>query len=162
MIVKFCIMKFRLYQILHIAAIALLVMALIGNVAFFIGADGSTSVLDNFKYAMPDGSSSSSVVALGVVLIVAAVVNAFALLVSLFSNFALLKRCLILSMLVLAGYYILLLVYSFILIDESAVDMCKGMFFPLAVLAANALAFVMTRREEARIVAKALGFRLRD
>ncbi|MBR3877302.1 MAG: hypothetical protein IKJ23_03890 [Bacteroidaceae bacterium] len=155
-------MKFRLYQILHIAAIALLVMALIGNVAFFIGADGSTSVLDNFKYAMPDGSSSSSVVALGVVLIVAAVVNAFALLVSLFSNFALLKRCLILSMLVLAGYYILLLVYSFILIDESAVDMCKGMFFPLAVLAANALAFVMTRREEARIVAKALGFRLRD
>lgn len=155
-------MKFRLYQILHIAAIALLVMALIGNVAFFIGADGSTSVLDNFKYAMPDGSSSSSVVALGVVLIVAAVVNAFALLVSLFSNFALLKRCLILSMLVLAGYYILLLAYSFILVDESAVDMCKGMFFPLAALAANALAFVMTRREEARIVAKVLGFRLRD
>ena len=93
-------MKFRLYQILHIAAIALLVMALIGNVAFFIGADGSTSVLDNFKYAMPDGSSSSSVVALGVVLIVAAVVNAFALLVSLFSNFALLKRCFIVRSLI--------------------------------------------------------------
>ena len=132
MIVKFCIMKFRLYQILHVAAIVLLVMALIGNVAFFIGSVGSTSVLDNFKYTMPDGSSSSSVVALGVVLIVAAAINAFALLVSLFSNFALLKRCLILSRLVLAGYYILLFVYSFILVDESAVDMCKGMFFPLA------------------------------
>ena len=47
-------MKFRLYQILHVAAIVLLVMALIGNVAFFIGSDGSTSLLDNFKYTMPD------------------------------------------------------------------------------------------------------------
>lgn len=155
-------MKFRIYQLLHIVAIALLVTAIVSSVASFIGADGSTSVLDNFKYTMPDGTQSSSVVALGVVLIVVIAVNAFALLVSLFSNFALQKRSLVLSMLLLTGYYVLLLVYSFILINESAVDMCKGMFFPLAAMAANALAFVMTRREEAKIIAKAMGFRLRD
>jgi hypothetical protein len=65
-------------------------------------------------------------------------------------------------MLLLAGYYVLLLVYSFILVDEAVVDMCKGMFLPLAAMAANAMAFVMTRRYEARIIAKAMGFRLRD
>lgn len=155
-------MKFRLYQLLYVAAIALLVVAVMGDVACFIGKDGSTSLLDNFNYTSPDGSQSGAVVALGVVLVVGIVVNAFALFVSLFSNFGLQKRCLVLSMLLLAGYYILLLVYSFILVDEAAVDMCKGMFLPLAALAANALAFVMTRRQEAKIIAKAMGFRLRD
>lgn len=155
-------MKFRLYQLLYVVAMALLVVAMMDNVACFIGADGSTSVLDNFNYNLPDGSQSSSVVALGVVLIATVAVNAFALLVSLFSNFALQKRCAVLSMLLLAGYYVLLLVYSFILVDEAVVDMCKGMFMPLAAMAANAMAFVMTRRYEARIIAKAMGFRLRD
>ena len=155
-------MKFRPYQFLYLVAIALLIVALVENVAYFIGSDGATSVLDNFKYTMPDGTLSSSVVALGVVLIVATVVNAFALFVSLFSNFALQKRCLILSMLLLSGYYILLLVYSFILVNDAAVDMCKGMFLPVVVMAANAFAFVMTRRQEAKIIAKAMGFRLRD
>ncbi|MBR3915819.1 MAG: DUF4293 family protein [Bacteroidaceae bacterium] len=155
-------MKFRLYQLLYVVAIALLVMALAGDIASFIAFDGSTSLLDNFKYTMPDGSQSSSVVALGVVLIVAVAVDVFALFVSLFSNFGLQKRSLVLSMLLVAGYYILLLVYSFILVNEAAVDMDKAMFFPLAAMAANALAFVMTRRQEAKIIAKALGFRLRD
>jgi hypothetical protein len=40
--------------------------------------------------------------------------------------------------------------------------MCKGMFLPVVVMATNAFAFVMTRRQEAKIIAKAMGFRLRD
>lgn len=155
-------MKFRPYQLLYIVAIAVLVVALMGNVASFIGHDGSTSLLDNFSYTMPDGSESSSVVALGVVLIATVVVNAFALFVSLFSNFALQKRSLVLSMLMLAGYYILLLVYSFILVSDAAVEMSRGLFLPLVGISANALAFVMTRRQEAKIIARAMGFRLRD
>ena len=89
-------------------------------------------------------------------------VNAFAAFVSLFSNFALQKRSTILSMLLIAGYYILLLVYLLILTDGAAVVMLWPMFMPLLALAAGAMTFALVRRQEAKIIAKALGFRLRD
>ena len=97
-----------------------------------------------------------------VVLVFAVIVDAFVMFVSLFSNFALQKRGIILSMLLIAGYYILLLIYLLILNDGAAVVMLWAMFMPLIAMAFNALAFVFVRRHEAKIIAKALGFRLRD
>ena len=79
-----------------------------------------------------------------------------------FSNFALQKRSAILAMLLLAGYYILLLVYLLVLTADAAVVMLPAMFLPLIALASNAVAFTLVRKQEAKIIAKALGFRLRD
>ena len=155
-------MKFRSYQLLFVASIALLIVALIKPIINVIEPNGVTSIMDNFGYTLADGTVSRAVVALGVVLIVAVAVNAFAMFVSLFSNFALQKRSAILSMLLVAGYYILLLVYLLILDNGAAVEMLWPMFLPLTVLALDAFAFVLVRRHEAKIVSKALGFRLRD
>ncbi len=155
-------MKFRFYQLLYAASIALLVVALIKPIINIVEPNGATSIMDNFGYTCADGFVSRAVVALGVVLIVAVAVNAFALFVSSFSNFALQKRSTILSMLLVAGYYILLLVYLLILADGAAVVMLWPMFLPLAALASSAAAFLLVRRQEAKIIASALGFRLRD
>ena len=155
-------MKFRSYQLLFIASIALLVITLIKPVINIIEPTGVTAVMDNFGYMLVDGTVSRAVVALGVVLIVAVAVNAFASFVALFSNFALQKRSAILSMLLIAGYYILLLIYLLILTDGAAVEMLWPMFLPLIALALDAVAFVLVRRQEAKIIARALGFRLRD
>lgn len=155
-------MKFRSYQLLFVTSIALLIIALIKPIINIIEPTGVTAVMDNFSYMLVDGTVSRAVVALGVVLIVAVAVNAFAVFVSLFSNFALQKRSSILSMLLIAGYYILLLIYLLILTDDAAVEMLWPMFLPLIALAFNAITFVLVRRQEAKIIAKALGFRLRD
>lgn len=155
-------MKFRFYQLLFVISIALLIVAMVKPIINIIEPTGATAVMDNFGYTLVDGTLSRAVVALGVVLIFAVAVNAFAMFVSLFSNFALQKRCSILSMLLVAGYYILLLVYLLILNDGAAVQMLWPMFLPLIALAFNAIAFVLVRRQEAKIIAKALGFRLRD
>ena len=155
-------MKFRSYQLLFVASIALLIIALIKPIINVIEPTGVTAVMDNFSYMLADGTISRAVVALGVVLIAAVAVNAFAVFVSLFSNFALQKRSSILSMLLIAGYYILLLIYLLILTHDAAVEMLWPMFLPLIALAFNAITFVLVRRQEAKIIAKALGFRLRD
>ena len=155
-------MKYRSYQLLFVTSIALLIVALIKPIVSIIEPTGVTATIDNFGYATTDGVVSRAVVALGVVLIAAVAVNAFALFVSLFSNFALQKRGSILSMLLIAGYYILLLVYLLILAGDAAVEMLWPMFLPLIALAVNAVTFVLVRRQEAKIIAKAMGFRLRD
>lgn len=155
-------MKFRFYQLLYAVTIALLVIALVKPVINIVEPNGATSIMSNFGYATVDGAVSRAVVALGVVLIAAVAVNVFALFVSLFSNFALQKRSTILSMLLIAGYYILLLVYLLILTDGAAVVMLWPMFMPLLALATGAMTFALVRRQEAKIIAKALGFRLRD
>lgn len=155
-------MKFRPYQLLFVLSLALLVAAMAMPVVNIIEPDGATAVVDNFSYIAADGAMSRAVVALGTVLVMAAAVNLFALFVSLFSNFALQKRSSILSMLLLAGYYILLLIYLLLLTEDAAVLMLPAMFLPLMTLVSNAVAFTLIRKQEARIIAKALGFRLRD
>lgn len=155
-------MKFRFYQLLYVVTVALLVVALVKPVANIIEPDGATAIMGNFAYVSADGTTSRAVVALGIVLVVAIAVNVFALFVSMFSNFALQKRSTVLSMLLVAGYYILLLAYLLILTDGAAVVMLWAMFMPLVALAVNAMAFSLVRRQEAKIIAKALGFRLRD
>ena len=155
-------MKFRLYQLLYVAVIALLVWAMVEPIVKFIEADGSLTVMSNFKLLAADGQVSRSVIALGALLVFAVVVNAFALMVSMFSNFELQKRTTILSLLVLAGYYILLLIYSFLLLADASLEVDLPILFPFFGIILNSVSFNLIRREEAKIIARATGFRLRD
>lgn len=155
-------MKFRLYQLLYVAVIALLVWAMVEPIIKFTEADGSLTVMSNFKLLADDGQVSRSVIALGALLVFAVVVNAFALMVSMFSNFELQKRTTILSLLVLAGYYILLLIYSFLLLTDASLEVDLPILFPFFGIILNSVSFNLIRREEAKIIARATGFRLRD
>ena len=155
-------MKFRLYQLLYVAVIALLVLAMVEPIVKFTEADGSLTVMSNFKLLAADGQVSRSVIALGALLVFAVVVNAFALMVSMFSNFELQKRTTILSLLVLAGYYILLLIYSFLLLADASLEVDLPILFPFFGIILNSVSFNLIRREEAKIIARATGFRLRD
>ena len=155
-------MKFRIYQLLPVLAIALLIWAMVEPIIKFTESNGAVTVMSNFKLLSADGQISRSVIALGALLIFAVVVNAFAVVVSLFSNFELQKRTTILSLLILAGYYILLLIYSFIMLDGASLEVDLPVLFPFFGIILNSIAFNLIRREEARIIAKASGFRLRD
>ena len=118
--------------------------------------------MSNFKLLAADGQVSRAVIALGALLVFAVVVNAFALMVSMFSNFELQKRTTILSLLVLAGYYILLLIYSFLLLADASLEVDLPILFPFFGIILNSVSFNLIRREEAKIIARATGFRLRD
>jgi hypothetical protein len=155
-------MKFRIYQLFFVVTIALLGLAMAKPLMMFMNADGTVDVMDNFALTAADGSVSRAVVALGVVLIFTALVNLFALFVSLFSNFELQKRSTILSMLLLTGYYILLLVYSLVYSGDATLDAEMPMLYPFFGLTINIFALLLIRKQEARIVARAMGFRLRD
>lgn len=155
-------MKFRSYQLFFVAAVALLIAALCMPVMLFIEPSGATFGLSNFSMQLPNGDSTYVACSLGVVLIVALLVNLFALLVSLFQNFELQKRTSILAMLLSAGYYILLLVFSLLLNEGAEPYVQIATLLPFIALVLDMLAFLAIRRAEANILARATGFRLRD
>ena len=155
-------MKFRFYQLMYVASLVLTVLALLASVAGFVEADGAVAAMTNFKYIAADGEVSRSVIALGILLVFTGIVNLFGLLVSLFDNFELQKRVTILTMLLFAGYYILFFVYTLILSGGSSMAIEVPMLYPFMALTLNLIAFLLLRRCEAKIIAKALGFRLRD
>ncbi len=154
-------MKFRFYQLYYIAAAVLSVVAMCKDVLSATMPDGATYAVSNFAIAKPDGSVSCSVVALGVVLIAATLVNAFGLLVALFSNFELQKRASILSMLLFTGYYVLFVLFV-LLLSPDILSLQTAAMLPLTALILDMMAFFSARRTEAKILAKASGFRLRD
>lgn len=159
-------MKFRFYQLYYILAAVLLVVTMCNSLLHVLAPSGATYTIGNFSLLKPDSTDSYSVVALGVVLVVAVAVNAFGLFVSLFSNFELQKRSSILSVLLLAGYYILLLVYVLLVINSdeelTTVSLEAAVMYPFTAIVLNVLSFLSARRTEAKILAKASGFRLRD
>ncbi|MBQ8271000.1 MAG: DUF4293 family protein [Bacteroidaceae bacterium] len=160
-------MKFRFYQLYYVLAAVLLIVAMCSNLLYILAPDGATYTLGNFSLIKPDGSASYSVVALGVVLIVAVAVNLFGLFVSLFNNFELQKRSSILSVLLLTGYHILLLLYVLLVINSddnlATINFAEAaVMFPFTAIVLNVLSFLSARRAEAKIIAKASGFRLRD
>lgn len=155
-------MKFRSYQLYLLVSAILLIAAIFMPVANFIEPDGATSLLDNFSFSKPDGTSSYVVCALGVVLSFTALVNVFALFVSLFQNFELQKRMTILMILLITGYYILLLVFGLLLCEGAATSVQLALFLPFIALILNVMCFLAVRRTEAKILARASGFRLRD
>lgn len=156
-------MKFRTYQLLFIAVIALLVTAMFMPIAQFVEPNGATTQLGNFSLTNSIGNSSYVVCALGVILSFTSLVNLFGLFVSLFNNFELQKRVSILSTLLLAGYYILLLVIALVLGgDNASVSIDIAMLLPFIAIVLDVMCFMSIRRTEAKILAKASGFRLRD
>lgn len=155
-------MKFRFYQLFPVAVIALLVWAMIEPLMRFTEPGGEQMLMSNFKLLSHYGEVSWSVIALGIVLIFATIVNLFTFLVSFFSNFELMKRSSILSMLLISGYYIVLLIYSLILLNGVELEVDLPMLFPLFALVLNMVFVKLVSRTEASIIAKASGFRLRD
>lgn len=145
---------------LQLLVVVLSVYALTEPIMSFVEGD-TKAVVENFKLAYSNGDVSRSVMALGVLLVFAAAVNVFAFFVSLFSNFELQKRVSIFSMLVFAGYYIVLLIYSLILV-EGTPTVELPILMPFFGLILNTVTFNLIRRQEAKIIAKASGFRLRD
>ena len=155
-------MKFRFYQLMYVASLVLAVLALFAPVVGFTEPYGAVAEMTNFKYTAADGEVSRSVIALGILLVFTAVVNLLGLIVSLFNNFELQKRITILTMLLFAGYYLLFFVYTLILSGDTSMAIEVPMLYPFMSLTLNLFAFLLLRRCEAKIIAKALGFRLRD
>ncbi len=155
-------MKLRVYQLFYLAALILLIVSLCMPLTQFIEANGATSVMSNFSIQQPDGSCSYAVCALGVVLIFTALVNVFALFLSFFQNFELQKRVAILGVLLLTGYYLLLLIVSILMIEGVDMKMELATILPFIALILYVMSFLSTRRTEAKILATATGFRLRD
>ena len=147
---------------MYVASLVLTVLALFAPVVGFTEPDGAISEMTNFKYTAADGEVSRSVIALGILLVFTAVVNLLGLIVSLFNNFELQKRITILTMLLFAGYYLLFFVYTLILSGDTSMAIEVPMLYPFMSLTLNLFAFLLLRRCEAKIIAKALGFRLRD
>lgn len=155
-------MKFRFYQLMYVASLVLTVLALLSPVVGFTEADGSVAEMTNFKYTLPDGEVSRSVIALGILLVFTAVVNLLGLVLSLYNNFEMQKRVTILTMLLFAGYYILFFIYTLVLASGASMAIEVSMLYPFMALTLNLIAFLLLRRCEAKIIARALGFRLRD
>lgn len=155
-------MKFRLYQLLLLASLVLTVLAMLDPVVAFSESDGAVSVMSNFKYELANGDVSRSVIALGILLIFTALINVLGLFLSFYSNFEMQKRVTILTMLLHAGYYVLFIIYTLLLSDGASMDIKSPMLYPFIALTLNLVTFMMIRRCEAKIIAKALGFRLRD
>ena len=147
---------------MYVAALVLTILAMLDPVASFSESNGAVAVMSNFKYVAADGDVSRSVIALGILLVFTALVNLAGLVLALYNNFELQKRVTILSMLLFAGYYILFLVYTLILSSDASMDIKLPMLYPFMGLTLNFIAFILLRRCEAKIVARALGFRLRD
>jgi hypothetical protein len=156
-------MKFRFYQLLLVASLVFTILAMLDPVVSFTESNGALSVMTNFKYTeFATGKVSRSVIALGILLIFTVIINVLGLFLSLYNNFEMLKRVTILTMLLHAGYYVLFLIYTFVLTDGASMDAKSPMLYPFVALTLNLLAFLLIRRCEAKIIAKALGFRLRD
>lgn len=156
-------MKFRLYQLLLLASLVFTILAMLDPVVSFVESNGALSVMTNFKYEqLATGEVSRSVIALGILLIFTAVVNVLGLFLSFYTNFEMQKRVTILTMLLHAGYYILFLVYTLLLASGASMNVHSPMLYPFVALSLNLLTFLLIRRCEAKIIARALGFRLRD
>lgn len=161
-------MKFRIHHLYLLLATAALIVSLCAPALFtFIYEDLSLAEMSNFvlrSQAMgAEPITSATPCTLGVLLIVSALVSLFAMFVSLFQNFSLMKRSTIFNTCVLAGYYIVLLVFVLILSAETRmVDFYWQVCLPLVSLILTAMSFYSIRMTEAKMLARANNFRLRD
>lgn len=156
-------MKFRAYQLFFVTSIALLIASMaMSPVAKFIDAAGDVSTMSNFSLTLADGTSTAITCALGILLIVATLVNVFGAFLSLFSNFNLQKRTIVTSMLTMVGYYLLAAAMIFIYKEGTSVELKLPLVFPLVVLILNWMTLAAAQRTEAKILSRSAGFRLRD
>lgn len=162
-------MKLYIHHLyLLLGVVALVVCLCAPALVSFVYDDMASVSMSNFAlHAVsmnpPAESSSATPCALGVLLIVSSLVGAFTMFVSLFQNFALQKRCSIFNCCLLAGYYILFLVYVLVLcVDARFVDLGWQVCLPLVSLILAVMSLYSIRHTEAKMLARANNFRLRD
>lgn len=162
-------MKFYIHHLyLLLAVVALIVCMCAPSLITFVYQDMSSVSMSNFalhsvSMAQPGDSSSAASCALGILLIVSALVGVFTMFVSLFQNFALQKRSTVFNCCVLAGYYVVVLVFVLILRgDTRLVDLNWQVCLPLVSLILMVMSFTSIRNTEAKMLARANNFRLRD
>ena len=162
-------MNFYIHHIYLLLAIAAVIVSLCTpSLATFFYNDMSSVTMSNFalksmSVSQPEATSSAASCALGVLLIMSVLANVFTMFVSLFQNFSLQKRSAIFNCCLLAGYYIVLLVFVLILRgDTRIVDMDWQICLPLVSLIFTAMSFYSIRMTEAKMLARANNFRLRD
>lgn len=162
-------MKFYIHHLyLLLAIVALIVCMCAPSLLTFIYQDGALVSMGNFAlHNLSAGevemTSSAAPCALGILLIVSALVSAFTMFVCLFRNFALQKRCTVFNCCLMAGYYIVLLVFVLILRgDTTMVPLNWQLCLPLVALIFMVMSFSSIRNTEAKMLARANNFRLRD
>ncbi|MBR4778454.1 MAG: DUF4293 family protein [Bacteroidaceae bacterium] len=156
-------MKLRLQHVCLVLALAALIVCLCYPLVQFIYTDYTAVTLTNFSLIDQSGSHHSSPWALGGLLIVSGLCQLFVLLISIFQNFALQKRGLIVTMLLLTGYYLVYLIFVLILRADVQTTIPRWTsILPLVSLLLTFMAFSAVRRTEAQIIASANNFRLRD
>ena len=160
-------MKFYIHHLyLLLAVVALIVCMCDSSLITFVYQDASSVTMSNFSLhslSLVQETSSAASCALGVLLIVSVLTNVFGMFVSLFQNFSLQKRSAIFNCCLLAGYYIVLLAFVLILRGETIlVDMDWQAGLPMVSLILSAMSFYSIRLTEAKLLARANNFRLRD
>ena len=160
-------MKFYIHHLyLLLAVVSLIVCMCDSSLITFVYQDASSVTMSNFSLhslSLVQETSSAASCALSVLLIVSVLTNVFGMFVSLFQNFSLQKRSAIFNCCLLAGYYIVLLAFVLILRGETIlVDMDWQAGLPLVSLILSAMSFYSIRMTEAKLLARANNFRLRD
>lgn len=162
-------MKFYIHHLyLLLAIVALIVCMCTPSLITFVYQDMSSVSMSNFalhsvSMQQIEATSSAASCALGILLIVSALVSAFTMFVCLFQNFSLQKRSAIFNSCVLAGYYIVMLVFVLVLRgDTRLVDLDWQVCLPLVSLILTVMSFSSIRTTEAKMLARANNFRLRD
>ena len=162
-------MKLYIHHLyLLLAVVALVVCMCVPSLISFVYQDMSSVSMSNFALhsvstTQSGDSSSAASCALGILLIVSALVSVFTMFVSLFQNFALQKRSAIFNCCVLAGYYVVLLAFVLILRGGTRmVDLNWQVCLPLVSLILMVMSLSSIRNTEAKMLARANNFRLRD
>ena len=157
-------MKFYIHHLYLLLAIVALIVCMCSPLITFFYQDMPAVEMTNFAlHRLAEGTSSAAPCALGILLVVSALVSAFMMFISLFRNFALQKRSAIFNCCLLAGYYLVFLVFVLILRgDTSMVTLNWQMCLPLVALILTVMSLSSIRHTEAKILARANNFRLRD
>ena len=156
-------MKFYIHHLYMLLAVVALIVCMCSPLITFFYPDEPAVEMTNFMFLHSDGSTSATPCALGVLLIVSALVGAFNMFVCLFQNFALQKRCAIFNSCVLAGYYLVFLVFVLVLHEGTRmVSFDWQMCLPLVALILTVMSLSSIRHTEAKMLARANNFRLRD
>ena len=145
-------------------AVVALVVCMCNPLITFFYQDSPTVEMTNFVFRRwAEGTTSAAPCSLGILLIVSALVSMFMLFICLFQNFALQKRSAVFNCCVLAGYYVVMLAFVLILRgDTRMVELHWQMCLPLVSLILTAMSFSSIRNTEAKMLARANNFRLRD
>ena len=161
-------MKFYIHHLYMLLAIVALIVCLCAPALItFVYQDMSVAVtnfaLHTLSVTSPEPMVSATSCALGILLIISSIISAFTMFVSLFQNFSLQKRCAIFNSCLLAGYYIVFLLIVLVLRgDTRFVDLGWQICLPLVALILTVMSFHSIRMTEAKMLARANNFRLRD